>query len=314
MLKRLILPLCFLSFLLAGCGSAPPELTEDHFDQYEIQLPGCEKEYRFLFLTDSHIVIPDRGAEEQIRTYSDERLASFTAEDGNEIPSSDYFTAMLELADDQKLDGLFLGGDIIDSPAPSNVDFLKKSLDALAIPYLYTLGNHDWTYPWDYMTEEGKSAYLPLFLPFMQENTCIHTQEYDDFTVVAIDNSDNQFPPEALEPYRQILAKGKPVILLIHVPLFTDSLLTQAREVWSGGVVLGAGNYGGIYPDETSAELIELTCAADSPVFLILAGHVHFKEASNVPGEKEIPQIVGEAGYLGKGTLIHITGTPKEVK
>lgn len=113
---------------------------------------------------------------------------------------------------------------------------------------------------------------------------------------------------DVLEPYRELLSLGKPVIVLLHVPLATDTLLTRAKEDWSSPVVLGAGNYGGIYPNETSTAFIELTLAENSPVVALFAGHVHFPDTSVLDGETEIVQYVGDAGYKGKGLLIQIVG------
>jgi len=104
------------------------------------------------------------------------------------------------------------------------------------------------------------------------------------------------------------LAEKKPVILMLHVPLYTEAVLHKAAAVWKGGVVLGGGIHGGIYPDTVSTEFITLTTAKDSPVELVLAGHVHFALKSDIQGEKNIPQIIGDAGYKGKATIIQISG------
>ena len=263
------------------------------------------RDYDLLFLTDTHIVIPDESAASEIQSYSEERLAHFTGEGGR--ISSDLFTAWMEYANQMEPDALLLGGDIIDSPSSANVKYLSASLDSLKVPYLYTLGNHDWTFPWDYMTETGTAEYLPLLAPYMETNTAIHTLELDDLIVVAVDNSNNQIHPDALEEYQRILSRKKPVILLLHVPFYTEELLAKTSAVWPNGVVLGGGVHGGIYPNDVSAQFMSLTTAADSPVAAVLAGHVHLSDESVIDGEKDIPQIVGDAGYKGKGTLIHIT-------
>ena len=80
-------------------------------------------------------------------------------------------------------------------------------------------------------------------------------------------------------------------------------------EAWNSPVVIGAGNFGGIYPNEESEKFISLTTAADSPVELVLAGHVHFYDRDVIEGEKNVLQVVGAAGYQGNAVLIHITGT-----
>ena len=307
-LPHTVYKIIFLSILLSalsGCASSRPlpEIDAANIDTCTITVPGISREYELLFLTDTHIVIPDESTEE-IQTYSTERLAHFT-NDGGYI-SSELFTSWINYANKTKPDALLLGGDIIDSPSPDNISFLGDALDKLEIPYLYTVGNHDWTYPWEYMTETGTTDYLSLLSPYMEANTSIHTLETEDFIVAAVDNSSNQIHPDALEEYRNILSMNKPVILLLHVPFYTEELFAKTSGIWKNGAVLGGGIHGGMYPNDVSAEFMFLTTAADSPVAAIIAGHVHLPDESMMDGEKNIPQIVGDAGYKGKGMLIRI--------
>ncbi len=292
---------------LCSCASGAPRqaIGTADIDSYTIEIPGISGEYDLLFLTDTHIVVPDESADSEIRDYSAQRLEHFTGEAG--FVSSERFTAWMDYANRTKPDALLLGGDIIDSPSASNIEYLDASFEKLGIPYLYAMGNHDWTYPWEYMTETGENNYRPLLEPFMQDNTAVHTLELPELILVAVDNSNNQIHPDALEEYRQILSWGKPVILLLHVPFYTESLLAEAAEIWPNSVVLGGGIHGGTYPNDVSAQFMALTTAADSPVAAVLAGHVHFSQESILDGEKKIPQIVGDAGFKGKGASIHIT-------
>lgn len=308
LLSGIMLPVILL-FTLCSCASGSSQQETIHIDTANIDtctitIPGISKEYNLLFLTDTHIVIPDESADSEAQDYFTQRLTHFTNESG--YVSSDLFTAWIKYANETKADALLLGGDIIDSPSSSNIEYLSTSLDKLEIPYLYAMGNHDWTYPWEYMTETGAEDYLPLLEPYMEKNTAIHTLETDDFILVAVDNSSNQIHPDALEEYRQILSQNKPVILLLHVPFYTEDLIAKTSAVWPNSVVLGGGIHGGFYPNDVSAQFMALTTAADSPVAAVLAGHVHLPDESMLNGEKDIPQIVGDAGYKGKGTVIRI--------
>lgn len=94
---------------------------------------------------------------------------------------------------------------------------------------------------------------------------------------------------------------------MLHVPFYTQPLLDKTSSVWQNSVVLGGGVHGGIYPNDISAEFIGLITSKDSPVAAVLAGHVHLSDISYIQGEKEILQITGDAGFKGKGTIIHIT-------
>ncbi|NLL77664.1 MAG: hypothetical protein GX235_10540 [Clostridiales bacterium] len=292
-------------FLFSACGDSA-SVKEENLTTYQIKIPGVEKNYRFLYLTDTHMIIPDKNEDKKISDYAAKRLPVFAIEDTP--ASSDQFPEWIDYVNEQDFDGLLLGGDIIDFPSGANLQYLQSSLVKLEKPYVYTLGNHDWTYPWEYMTEKGKSEYLPLLSHYMENNSSIHTVDFEDLTIVAVDNSNNQINPAALEEYKKILAKDKPVILMLHVPLYSKSVLDKAAGDWKSGVILGGGIHGGIYPDSVSTEFLSLTTAKDSPVELVLAGHIHLADKSDIQGEKNIPQITGDAGYKGKATIIQISG------
>lgn len=138
----------------------------------------------------------------------------------------------------------------------------------------------------------------------MQSDPAVSQMDFGEFIIVSVDNSTNQIAPEALEMYKEILQKGKPVIVMLHVPLLTQSVLTKAKEARDSGVVLGGGNYGGIYPNEISSEFIALTTAETSPVVAVLAGHVHFYDRDMI--NENIVQIVGDAGYKGGAMWISV--------
>ncbi len=305
----IILLILLYTLILSGCGQSSP-INDNHLNYYQIVIPGIQNEYEFLYLTDTHIIIPNNESGKQIYDYSNQRLSVFKdPEEGNN--NNIDFEEWITYANANNFDGLLLGGDIIDSPAPSNINYLNTTLKKLQLPYVYNLGNHDWTYPWEYMTDKGKKELLPLLSPYMSNNTSIHSKEYKDFIIVAIDNSNNQINPTALDEYKKILEKKKPVILMLHVPLYTKSVLTKSKSVWKNPVVLGGGIHGGIYPNAASTEFLLLITEKDSPVFAVLAGHVHFADKDNIIGGKNIPQIVGDAGFKGMGTVIQITGSSK---
>lgn len=282
---------------------------EESQHNYDIQdetivIPGLSKNYSYLYLTDAHTVVLNEEDSEQVNEYATQRLEEFTFQ--NQYTSKEQFDNWMEYMKKLNLDGLLLGGDIIDSPSKGNLEYLQIELSQISIPYLYNLGNHDWTYPWEYMTDLSKTTYLPLLSPMLQDSPAIQTLENDEFIIVAVDNSSNQINDEALQEYKEILNMKKPVILMLHVPLLTQSVLTKAKETWPSGVVLGGGNYGGIYPDEVSTEFIELTTQDNSPVVAVLAGHVHFYDKDMI--NDHIVQIVGGAAYEGKGILLTLTG------
>lgn len=307
-LKRIALLFC--TVLLTGCAGQDAQnnfvVTDDALIKESLVIDGLEEEYDILFLTDTHTIVMSDEDDEQVAQNASERYPMFSNELG--VSSAEQFPVWMEYAVENQLDAVLFGGDIIDYPSKANLEYLQSNLEQLNMPYLYALGNHDWTYPWEYMTDFGKEEYLPLMKPFVGENTAIQSLDMGEFIVVTVDNSAGQVNEEALEGYRSILSQEKPVIVMVHVPFLTQSVLSKAKENWSSPVVIGGGNYGGIYPNDVSETFIQETTAADSPVVAFLAGHVHFYDKDFVVGEKNIVQIVGDGGYKGKGILLHISG------
>lgn len=303
----------FTMIILTGCGGRNAEpvaekvtITEEDIVEETIIIEGISGKYDFLFLTDTHMVVSSAEDSEQIAANAAERSPMFVDDKG--VSSVEQFPAWMTYAGEQQVDAVLLGGDIIDYPSEGNLEYLKENLNTLSMPYLYTLGNHDWTYPWEYMTDKGEAEYLPLLEPVMQGNTVIRRLDVGELTVVAVDNSPGQVNGEALEAYEQILEEGRPTIVLVHVPFMTQSVLGKAKEVWASPVVIGGGNFGGIYPNDESNAFLEMTTAADSPVVAVLAGHVHFYDKDYIGGDRPVLQLVGDGGYKRRGMLIHISG------
>lgn len=293
--------LCF-----GGCSHKEEAAWEKLIAEETVYVEGLEEEYTFLFLTDTHVVVQEAQASPQERQYAQERYAMF--QNGEGIPSVEQFPEWVRYANEIKADAVLLGGDILDSPSDANVEWLKGQLGELEMPWLYVPGNHDWTYPWEYMTDYGKEHYLSALAPLMQGDTAVHSMEVGGLLLVGVDDSANQVQPDALAGYEELLAQGKPVIVITHVPFATQTLLPKALEAWSSPAVIGDGEAGGIWPDDTSQRFFELTTAKNSPAELMLAGHVHFYDDSVMEGERTLRQIVGGAGYEGRAVLIRITG------
>lgn len=281
-------------------------IQQDHVVEEYLVIEGLETEYELLFLTDTHMIIRSEDDDEQVKANAESRAPMFY--DAAGVSSAEQFPEWMEYANEREVDAVLLGGDIIDYPSNANVSYMHENLSKLEMPYLYTLGNHDWTYPWEYMTDTAKTEYIPMLEPAIKENGTIQILDMEDFIVVSVDNSSGQIHPDALERYLEVLEMGRPVIVMVHVPFMTQSVLARAREVWSSPVVIGGGNYGGIYPSEESTAFIEATTAEDSPVVAVLAGHVHFYDKDYIDGEKPVIQIVGNAGFVRSGIVLHITG------
>lgn len=274
---------------------------ENDIKTEEIVIPGLKRDYNLLFLTDCHIIAEtDSLNNDQIQ-----RKEMFTSPNG--LSSAEQFDNWITYANSQQADSILLGGDIIDTPSEENLAFLKFQFERLQMPYTYTLGNHDWNDTYQDIEEEKRENRRLILQSYLNGNSAIQVNDCGEFLIVAVDNSNTQVSGEVLTLYQNALSLSKPTILLVHVPFLTQSVLIKAQKTWSTPVVIGGGNYGGIYPNDDTQKFIDLTTATDSPVVIVLAGHVHYFDRDYIDGDTKILQLVGDAGYKGCGTWIHLT-------
>lgn len=272
--------------------------------QKTLVIPGITKDYDLLFLSDTHMIVLDGTEDTQVTDNALPRTGLFKDSEGRD--SYENFPVWMEYANETGMDMVLLGGDIIDFPSGANIAFLAQNLETLKMPYCYTLGNHDWTYPWEYMTETGRQQYRPLFHSFTQENPAASVTEYEELVILCVDNSSNQVDADALSVTTEALSMGKPVIVLLHVPFSTKTLLGQAAAMWNSPVSIGMADQGGIFPDANTAAFQEQILGENSPVVCILAGHVHFSDESMLTDS--VVQLVAGAGYGNEGIALHIQG------
>ena len=276
-------------------------------EEQTIVIPGLEGTYRYLFLSDTHIItLNGEETQQQLDNALPRRDTLFLDAQGRK--PGETFPVWMAYANEQKVDAVLLGGDIIDFPSRSNLDFLEENLGRLEMPVLYVPGNHDWTYPWEYMTEKGKNEYLTALEPFMRGTPAAQVLENEELILLGVDDSSNQIDPAALETVKKALQKGKPVIILQHVPFAAEKLVQEAAQVWKNPVALGMGAAGGIYPNEASQEYMKLVLGNAGPVKAVLAGHIHMRETDVVAENSGIVQYTAAPGYLGQGILLTVTG------
>ena len=267
----------------------------------EIFNEDIKNKYQFTYISDLHLSIIDQTEkDEQIKKSLEERNISFAELNVNKISSEKIFPEIIKYSNNKNVDALLLGGDIIDSPSNSNLEFLRYNLKNYKKDYLYTLGNHDWSFAWDYHTDAAREKFYPKFSEFM-DDVQVSYLEYEDLIIVAINNSDNQINEEATEKIKKILEKQKPTIVMMHVPLSTQYIADEAMKIRNRISVIGEH---GIQPTETTQKAIDLILSEKYKVFHIISGHVHFYITDEI--NKRIIQDVSAPAYEGAINLIRI--------
>lgn len=280
--------------------NAPLEIVfTPTIDKIEIEIEGLPKDQTFIYLTDMHTIIKSEKELTKEEAELENRQQHFVNSQG--ILASDQFSYWIEYANKNKLDAVLFGGDMIDYPSEENIQFLATQISNLKSPYLYTLGNHDWTFPWHYFDDTAKNTYQPLLSSYMKENIAVSSLELEGVTILSIDNSQDNFNPESLTKVKEVLSKNTPVIVMFHVPLEAGNLLESSKEKWGKSIVIGKE---GLYPNPLSEQIIQMIKSDKSPVIAVLAGHIHIKDSS--PLTERITQYVSAASYEGVGTEIHL--------
>ena len=135
-----------------------------------IKVAGIKRQYDFLFIADAHMSYTDTSDDMAVQQLDRQRRGGFVNSKG--LRSYEQFPKFIAYANAHNVDAFLMGGDIIDVPSANNIAMLQENLQQLKCQYLYVPGNHDWTYPWEYMTQKGEKEYRPLLQRFCSRSRC----------------------------------------------------------------------------------------------------------------------------------------------
>jgi len=212
-----------------------------------------------------------------------------------------------------------LGGDIFSFPSEAAIEWVLDKLKSANLPYVYVAGNHDWHYE----GMKGSSGYLretwiqKRLLPlYQQEDPMMTVREINGVRLVVLDNSDYQITREQLAFFQKEIISGKPIILIVHIPLYApersmgfgcghpewgaktdNNYELEKRERWPE-----AG-----HTSTTKAFYNEVFSAPN--LLGVLAGHTH-RQSLDV--QNGIPQIVTHAN--AHGAYLKVEFVPAEIK
>ena len=193
---------------------------------------GLAQPVRILQVSDSHLSACCDEDSEKAKEKSKKKTAAFRREAGG-VTQEERLAEALELAEDY--DALVLTGDIVDSPSPANLQTLAGMLEGRH--YLYTFGNHDYyTYDSDSGKAEDRDRFLDEFLRFLPCDPTMDSMEVGGLNLVALDDSLAQFSELQLEFLKAEIAKGLPILLFLHLPVYSPTFAPQAFEWWESSM------------------------------------------------------------------------------
>ena len=265
----------------------------------ELQI-GLTQPLRILQVSDVHLSGCCEEDSEKAKEKSKKKTAAFLKEAGG-VSQEQRLREALELA--EGCDALTFTGDIAASPSRANLELLESMLEGRR--YLYTFGNHDYySYDSDRGCAEDRERYLDDFLRFLPCDPTMDSMQVGGVNFVALDDSLAQFSWLQLDFLKAEVKKGLPILLFLHLPVYSPSFVPKAYEWWDSSMCVGTppevlAAHGETDPkmpaEEATLAMLELI-RTEPLIKAIFASHLHFADESVVLGK---PQFVNEPCYLG---------------
>ncbi|MFD1677502.1 metallophosphoesterase family protein [Alicyclobacillus fodiniaquatilis] len=275
-----------------------------------IRIPGLQKEISIMQITDSHLTEVNAKDEKEIQQIAAERTKVFQSFD--DVTSREIFAAHIRLCNGHHVDGAVFTGDIIDFPSHANLEGIKQEFETLKAPYLYTMGNHDWSYPHLAASDELRLRNYSKFRAWSHHAPGCEQLELGGVNLIAIDNSNYQVTPAQFH-YVEEHAKRGPCLLFMHIPLYVPSLEPDVRQRWQAPIMMGATTWTTEeqqrwhvrdVDDSTATFRQWLLEGSSENIWGIFCGHVHFAHVDEY--RKARYQYVTEPGFLGGCRLIQL--------
>lgn len=170
---------------------------------------GVEKPFGLLHITDVHLTRDDRSGLHRQRVF----------EGDNEGAIEEYFFQAIKYA---KENGLYVlcTGDLIDFFSDENFAFVDKYFSNL--DYLYAVGNHDFCHLMGEARDdtEYKWEQIGRIAPHINTNLNFASRVIGGVNFITLDNSYYLITEGQLEMLKAEVARGYPIILAMHVPLY----------------------------------------------------------------------------------------------
>ncbi len=272
---------------------------------------GLPKPLRFLHTTDNHLTLADERDNERKRELAAARHHAFEDDDNRVQKSLDM---MIDYCN-QNCDLLLHTGDLIDFVSYKNLEVAKAYLDRT--DYIMCAGNHEFSQyvgeAWE--DESYKRQSFSLVQSISKCNLEFSSRLIGGVNLVAVDNGYYYFLQEQLDALKTEVAKGYPILLLMHNPIYTEDLYDEmmVRRKRECAYLCGC-------PDEKLATYDEHRRRQQQPYFAtnefieyvkneplvkaLITGHLHFNYEGQLSSGKM--QYVTTGGFLEGARIIDV--------
>lgn len=255
-----------------------------------VKIPNLTKSYTFLHLSDAHVACAAPDAPEDAKALAAKQTKAWMHGD---IPPVDVFENVLAEAKDEGIDALLMAGDCIDYYSADNAAYMREHLPVCGVEVLYAFGNHEGG-SYTEVIENPKASY-PALAPVMMGTPDFWVRDFGEFLVIGVDDSDQFVRPEQVEKMRGQIARGLPILLLMHIPMKTPAIEPSVMKKWGTTFMIGTDED----PDSTK-EFCELVKSAEN-VAAVFAGHIHYAHTGEfADGRMQYVSAPAFTGYLRK--------------
>ncbi len=276
---------------------------------------GIEKPFRALHISDTHLLFADgRGNEDKYRIAMRRYGEYVYSNIGRNVP---YFLDALQYAK-ENCQILLHTGDLIDFVSRHNLEVAQKLFALSGVDYFICAGNHEYTHYSGQHPESRKEREdgRKLVPAYFKNDLYFASRVINGLNLIALDNGDYQFSAKHLTKLKKEVAKGYPIVLMIHNPLYSPELAKRrVEEEAKAQLALAAcppeafKKYAKYKPVKANAETKAfISYLKRTPsIKAILAGHVHFHSNHSELLWGDVRQYVVGGGYYGCGEVFEFS-------
>ena len=247
---------------------------------------GLEKPIKLLHVTDTHLSYADERDDER-----KQKLAIARQERAfNDTPDERILKSLLEQIEyaNENCDMLVHTGDLIDFISVQNLEKARWAMDQSKNFFLIA-GNHEFSrYVGEAWEDEAYKMNPPTFGQVSRglgTDLLFASRQIGGVNIVGVDNGYYQVEKWQLERLKKEVDKGLPIILMMHDPLFEESLY---QDIMKGGAkstglvgcdeehLLPYEEYRAIQqrPSKDTLEFVEYVLS-EPAIKALLTGHLH---------------------------------------
>lgn len=246
---------------------------------------GAERPFCLLHISDTHLTFADGRDDERKQKLAENRKECFPEQCEN-LKAASCFAKENAIP-------IVHTGDLIDFVSVLN---LEKAKDFIINNDCFVCaGNHEFSlYVGEaFEDEEYRNQSLKKVQMSFSNDIRFAVREINGVNLVAVDNSYYLIDENQLEKLKNTVSLGKPIILLLHTPLYSKQLFDLQMSDDSSAALMGVpeelmGSYSQHRyrqqkADETTKKAFEYI-KGEKLIKAILAGHLHYNYEDDVTG------------------------------